>query len=170
MTTAPEQAAAKGWMPDDSTFGARLALIRQRMGWGNVREAAAACGVPSESWRTWERDGVVPRRLVEMSTLIARATGCDLGWLIAGRQLQQDAPSQPPPAHLGQARAARRARSRFKDLYIPVGQTDEPEELPKPVNPPTGPRRHDPRRPMSAIPSRTRRPQPVRPGVRPMPR
>jgi hypothetical protein len=84
MTQAPEQPTARGWRPDDSTFGARLALIRQRMQWGNVREAAIACGVPTESWRTWERDGVTPRRIVEMSTLIANATGCDLGWLIAG--------------------------------------------------------------------------------------
>lgn len=85
MTTTPhQQQTAKGWMPDDSTFGARLALIRQRMKWGNVREAAIACSIPPESWRTWERDGVTPRKLVEMSTLIAQATGCDLGWLIAG--------------------------------------------------------------------------------------
>lgn len=85
MTTTPHQhQTAKGWMPDDSTFGARLALIRQRMRWGNVREAATECGIPPESWRTWERDNVAPRRIVEMSTLIAQRTGCDLGWLIAG--------------------------------------------------------------------------------------
>lgn len=84
MTQAPEQSTAKGWRPDDSTFGARLALVRQRMGWGNVREAAVACGIPPESWRTWERDNVAPRRLVEMATLIANRTGCDFYWLIAG--------------------------------------------------------------------------------------
>lgn len=88
MTTTPhQQQTAKGWMPDDSTFGARLALIRQRMQWGNVREAALACSIPPESWRTWERDGVTPRKLVEMSTLIAERTGCDLGWLVAGPAL-----------------------------------------------------------------------------------
>ncbi len=84
MTQAPEQSTAKGWMPDDSTFGARLALVRQRMQWGNVREAAVACGIPAESWRTWERDGVVPRRIVEMSSLIANRTGCDYDWLLSG--------------------------------------------------------------------------------------
>lgn len=86
MTQAPEQTTAKGWRPDDSTFGARLALIRQRMGWGNVREAAVVCGIPPESWRTWERDNVAPRRLVEMAGLIANRTGCDFYWLIAGPQ------------------------------------------------------------------------------------
>ena len=85
MTTTPhQQQAAKGWMPDDTTFGARLALIRQRMQWGNVREAATECGIPPESWRTWERDNVTPRRVVDISTRIAQRTGCDLGWLIAG--------------------------------------------------------------------------------------
>lgn len=89
--TQAAQSTAKGWMPDDSSFGARLALIRQRMGWGNVREAAVECGIPPESWRTWERDGVLPRRLVEMSQLIANRTGCDFGWLLAGPQLRGQA-------------------------------------------------------------------------------
>lgn len=88
MTTASEQSTAKGWTADDSTFGARLALIRQRMAWGNVREAATACGVPTESWRSWERDGVVPRRVVEISKLISERTGCDFGWLLAGPELR----------------------------------------------------------------------------------
>lgn len=86
--TQAQQSTAKGWMPDDSTFGARLALVRQRMGWGNVREAAVECGVPPESWRTWERDGVVPRRIVEIAGLIAERTGCDYGWLLAGPRLR----------------------------------------------------------------------------------
>src|SRR5258705_513692 len=29
-----------GWIADDGTFGARLVLIRQRMGWTNISEAA----------------------------------------------------------------------------------------------------------------------------------
>ena len=33
-----------GWIPDADSFGARLALIRQQLGWGNVKEAALACG------------------------------------------------------------------------------------------------------------------------------
>lgn len=77
--------AERPWIPDDSTFGARLALVRQRLGWGNVKEAALACGVPVESWRTWERDNVQPRAIVEVAEKVAERTGCDLDWLIRGR-------------------------------------------------------------------------------------
>jgi len=91
-------------MPDDSTFGARLALVRQRMGWGNVREAAVACGIPPESWRTWERDNVAPRRVVEMASLIADRTGCDYGWLLAGpRMAGQAGEGRPIPRYLAMA-------------------------------------------------------------------
>lgn len=75
------------WVPDDSTFGARLALVRQHMGWGNVKEAADACGLPVESWRRWERDGRAPRDIVEIADTISERTGCDFGWLLAGRRL-----------------------------------------------------------------------------------
>ena len=44
------------WVPDTSTFGARLALVRQRMGW-NLKEAALACQLPQGSWREWELKG-----------------------------------------------------------------------------------------------------------------
>jgi transcriptional regulator with XRE-family HTH domain len=76
-----------GWTADDSTFGARLALIRQRMGWGNVKQAAAACGLPPESWRRWERDGRSPRDILDIAAVIAERTGCDYGWLLAGARL-----------------------------------------------------------------------------------
>ncbi len=88
MTSPQTTARSTGWTPDDSTFGARLALVRQRMGWGNVKEAATECGLPPESWRTWERDNVVPRRVVEIAALIAEKTGCDYGWLLAGPSLK----------------------------------------------------------------------------------
>ncbi|HET6215327.1 MAG TPA: hypothetical protein VFE14_20850 [Micromonosporaceae bacterium] len=88
MTTTQGIHSSTSWVPDDSTFGARLALIRQRMSWGNVKEAANACGLPVESWRNWERDGVAPRRIVEVASIIAGRTGCDLGWLIAGSRLR----------------------------------------------------------------------------------
>lgn len=71
-------------MADASSFGARLALIRQRMGWGNVKTAAEQCGLPPESWRTWERDGVEPRRLTTIAMTIATRTGCDYLWLVHG--------------------------------------------------------------------------------------
>ena len=73
---------AEAWTADDSTFGARLALVRQRMGWGNVKEAALACGLPVETWRTWERDNVKPRNYTEVCDRIAEHTRCDLGWLL----------------------------------------------------------------------------------------
>ncbi len=71
----------KGWRPDALTFGARLALIRQHQGWGNVREAALACGLPPESWRSWERDGRQPRNYVAVCAQISDRTGVDLSWL-----------------------------------------------------------------------------------------
>lgn len=78
MTTLTAEA---GWIPDVSTFGARLALVRQRMGWGNVAEAALACGVPVASWRNWERDGRKPRDLPGVVQAIAARTGVSAVWL-----------------------------------------------------------------------------------------
>lgn len=72
----------QGWTVDDSTFGARLALVRQRMKW-NIKEAARECGIPAASWGTWE-NGAMPRRYTEMCRLIANRTGCDFGWLALG--------------------------------------------------------------------------------------
>lgn len=73
------------WIANDATFAARLALIRQRMGW-NAKEAALACGIPQQSWRSWEA-GTVPHgsRYFGICAQIARATGCDYGWLVDRR-------------------------------------------------------------------------------------
>jgi transcriptional regulator with XRE-family HTH domain len=73
--------AHSGWVATDAAFGARLALIRQRMGWGNTKEAALACGLPVQSWRGWERDNRAPRDFIGTCQKIADATGCDLIWL-----------------------------------------------------------------------------------------
>lgn len=81
---APEPSGTR-WIPDDARFGARLALVRQRMGWGNVKEAAEACGIPVQSWRTWERDNVQPRGYEGICRQIAGRTGCDLDWLMRGK-------------------------------------------------------------------------------------
>jgi len=51
------------------------------MGWGNVKEAALACGVPVESWRNWERDGRLPRDIIGVCRAIAAKTGADPTWL-----------------------------------------------------------------------------------------
>jgi hypothetical protein len=84
MTTSAETSQEAPWTADASTFGARLALIRQRMGWGNVKTAADQCGLPVESWRNWERDGIEPRRLNTIAMTIATVTGCDYLWLVHG--------------------------------------------------------------------------------------
>ena len=83
----------QGWIPTGAHFGARLALVRQHVGWGNVTEAALACGLPVASWRNWERDGRLPRDLITVCRKIADRTGCDLGWL-AGLP-QKDSNLQP---------------------------------------------------------------------------
>lgn len=73
----------QGWTVDDSTFGARLALVRQRMQW-NIKEAARECGIPAASWGSWEV-GAMPRRYTETCRLIANATGASYMWLLDGR-------------------------------------------------------------------------------------
>lgn len=78
------------WIPDDSDLGARLALVRWRMSW-NVKEAAAACGVPAASWRLWELGGAQPRNLMTVAGKIAARTGVDLGWLVGGSVLRSRA-------------------------------------------------------------------------------
>jgi hypothetical protein len=89
-----------GWIADDSSFGARLALIRQRMSWGNVKEAAEACGLPAESWRRWEHGTTVPRDVVEVAQVISKRTGCDFGWLLAGSRLSRRAEVTVTSRHL----------------------------------------------------------------------
>jgi hypothetical protein len=83
-TAGTTQERVAGWTADDSTFGARLALIRQRMGWSNIAMAARACGLPTDSWRNWEVDGREPHRLVTIAMAIATASGCDYLWLVHG--------------------------------------------------------------------------------------
>ena len=79
--TAPSE-TSETWVPE-LTFGARLALVRQRMGW-NVKEAARACGLPAQSWRGWELQGRAPHNFVTVALQIATATGVDLDWLVYG--------------------------------------------------------------------------------------
>lgn len=79
---ANDGTTGRGWTVDDSQFGARLALVRQRMGW-NVKEAAKECGVPGASWASWE-NGAMPRKYTEVCEAIAERTGADYLWLMAG--------------------------------------------------------------------------------------
>jgi transcriptional regulator with XRE-family HTH domain len=71
------------WIPSTKTFGARLALVRWRMGW-NVKEAALACGLNESNWRGWELDGRLPHKLNEVAGKIAKSTGVSKYWLIEG--------------------------------------------------------------------------------------
>jgi hypothetical protein len=80
------------WVPSTSTFGARLALVRQRMKW-NIKEAALACSVAQASWREWELQNRQPHKLQEVSAKIADRTGVDDYWLMTGRET----PLPPPP-------------------------------------------------------------------------
>ena len=77
------QPAATGWIAEADPFGARLVLVRQRMGWSNVTEAARQCGLHAESWRLWEQ-GRMPSRLTTVALTIASRTGCDYLWLVHG--------------------------------------------------------------------------------------
>ena len=128
MTTIDAQPIVRGWTPDDSTFGARLALVRQRMGWGNVKEAAEACKLPVQSWRNWERDNVAPRNIVDIAGIIADRTGCDYGWLLAGSRLTSFAAARGaagpetnsryarPAAMTGRTRPNSHPKQAFPDL------------------------------------------------------
>lgn len=84
------------WIPDDSTFGARLALVRWKLQW-NVKEAADACGLNDQSWRNWE-SGKLPRDIVTTARTIADITGCSEKWLVVGDQNWKDL--TPPDLHV----------------------------------------------------------------------
>lgn len=131
MSTVTHGQTSAGWTVDDSTFGARLALIRVRMDW-NLKEAARACGLPAASWRTWERDGAMPRRVVEVCKLISDSTGCNYLWLLTGsatgegaiRRYQQVViPRQMSPAQvrpMNRAETVARPPNRRNDSRRPV--------------------------------------------------
>lgn len=80
MMSVAHNEPARGWRPDDTSFGARLALIRHSCGW-NVKEAALACGLPVQSWRNWETAGRRPQDYISVCEKIAERTGVDIAWL-----------------------------------------------------------------------------------------
>jgi len=80
VSNMSDGATGHGWHPTDAAFGARLAMVRQGMGW-NVAEAASACGLPIASWRRWERDNDRPRDYMRVCQAIAAKTDVDLAWL-----------------------------------------------------------------------------------------
>lgn len=92
MILAMSSDATQNWIPADDTFGARLALVRQRFAW-NLKEAAIACSLPPGSWREWELFGRLPRNLPEAAEKIAARTGVDDYWLLTGKKNpRQDGP------------------------------------------------------------------------------
>lgn len=143
----------RGWTADDGSFGARLALIRQRMQW-NIKEAARECGIPGASWASWEA-GALPRRYTEMCHLIANRTGADVVWLMDGPRVVRDS---EPNVRLDDPTRTALPRQ-------PNGRTS-----PHTTNglSPSAPQRRDHTRPPSAVPVTRRRPVSVRPPARPM--
>ena len=74
------------WIPVD-TFGARLAIVRQRLKW-NVSEAARECGLKPATWKTWEELDTLPRDIFDVCTKISQRTGCRYEWLLMGGPLE----------------------------------------------------------------------------------
>jgi transcriptional regulator with XRE-family HTH domain len=92
MTTQAMDSAR--WVPDTRAFGARLALVRQHMGW-NQKEAALACGLKPSSWREWEMRGRGPHNLQDVAELISERTNCDDYWLLTGKTHESPHPTVP---------------------------------------------------------------------------
>ena len=108
MTADPVEV---GWVPVVDNFGARLALVRQRMRWGNVKEAAESCGLPVQSWRNWERDNGQPRDIVKAAQRISAVSGVNYYWLLDGNAVEMRGPIQ----YEGPARRTTRGRSKAMD-------------------------------------------------------
>lgn len=81
-----ETTLTQNWIPTADPFGARLALIRHRMGW-NLKEASTECGFTINQWASWET-GRMPRDYQEVCEKISKRTGVDLVWLVLGSQRQ----------------------------------------------------------------------------------
>jgi len=71
-----------GWIPDTSSFGARMALVRWRFGW-NYREAERECNTSKNLWAGWEQ-GSLPRNFIEVVNRVVLRTGVDKMWLMTG--------------------------------------------------------------------------------------
>lgn len=82
MTTNASRTPDTTWIPDTTTLGARLALVRWRMSW-NVAEAERECGLSQNTWANWEA-GAEPRKYTEAMTKIAWRTKVDRFWLMTG--------------------------------------------------------------------------------------
>lgn len=122
----------------------------------------------TEQWLSVRLRGKQPIDLNDLA-LIASGIGVGVHQLLPPPELVALAANPPAPGTKDSTRPIRSDET-FKVSCASVPRTGDDDERRPPVNPPIMPVRHDPRRPVSAIPARKRRPQPVRPGVRPMPR
>lgn len=96
-TQSDPKQEVKPWVPSTSSFGARLALLRQNIGWQTIKEAALACGINRQSWKNWEAG----RGVAEMDHVcekISSRTGVDHYWLVTGKK----APSTQVPLGLSE--------------------------------------------------------------------
>lgn len=90
MTNAQLQ---RDWIPATDTFGARLALVRWRMGW-NIKEAERECRLTQNTWAGYE-NGREPRRYIEVVNRIALRTQVNKLWLMDGSGSPENAPETP---------------------------------------------------------------------------
>jgi transcriptional regulator with XRE-family HTH domain len=90
MTATHGERTDTGWVPDDETLAARLAMIRHQKKWGGAARAGEVCGVSAETWRSWENGtNKNPRNFEAIVAKIARKSGCDVGWLYGGNRLKK---------------------------------------------------------------------------------
>jgi hypothetical protein len=105
----------KGWIPDTTTFAARLALIRREMRW-NLKEASAECGLPSmNSWGNWEA-GSMPRNYMDAVDLIVKRTRVNRMWLMMGEGSPSDYKSPVVDLH-------KEREKRSSSLTRPAGRS-----------------------------------------------
>jgi transcriptional regulator with XRE-family HTH domain len=120
------------WVPE-LTFAARLALVRNRMGW-NIKQAALACGIRPQSWRGWELENRLPHDQLKIGRQIAAVTGVDLSWLLdLDQKIERRA-----PAVSAEPRVVTRGRRRA-DSTGSAAPTVQPGY--RAVRPTNGPRR-----------------------------
>jgi transcriptional regulator with XRE-family HTH domain len=79
MSTAPKLP-----IPDDSTFGRRIKLVRFDLGWSRAR-MARELDVPAATYRTWEEFDASPRLGREtLARKLRDKHGYDEEWLLHG--------------------------------------------------------------------------------------
>src|SRR5664279_1085387 len=112
-----------GWLPRVDTLRGPPRLGAPTHGLGHVKEAAESCGVPVQSWRTWE-DGGIPRDILRLAKRVSAVTGVNYYWQLDGEAV----PMTPPvstfrverPCGRLWRRGSARSVSRAADLVLRV--------------------------------------------------